>query len=202
MFSVPKTLPAEEHARLKQATRELLDRIDATYARTGEPLRLPIEPEARAVFDEWYTDPAVARSVYSVRLDTYGHRLMVLLALTTATAGELAVTRKVAEAVVGLLRYELEARRETDPGDGDTAVARLEQRIKATLARGGRFKRDLQKTINASRPGIWAWEKATANLKRDGQLSWDSRQHGTRREEYYWLVESEVEVPSVVPSAA
>src|SRR5262249_41706542 len=86
----------------------------------------------------------------------------------------------------------LDARRETDPGDADTAVARMEQRIVGGLARGGRWKRDLQKAVNAGRAGIWVWDTAMKNLMRDGQVRSALMPRGKQltKQEYYWLAES------------
>jgi hypothetical protein len=85
----------------------------------------PINSTARDIFDGWYF--ALESSAFSKRLDTYGHRLMVLLA---ANEMQKIITPEIAEKTVALLDYQLAARKHADPIDADNAIARLEETIR------------------------------------------------------------------------
>jgi hypothetical protein len=105
---------------------------------------------------------------------------MLLLAATT---GRQMIDENVADSVVALLRYELDVRRETDPVDADNAVARTEERIRRALARGALPRRDLRRRVHADRVGLWIWNTAVDNLKREQEVAHDPK---TDR---FWLVE-------------
>ena len=126
-----------------------------------ESVRLPISEEARAVFDEWYfcLDPGP----FSKRLDTYGLRLMIILAINER---EMSVTEDIARAVVKLLQWQLEVRRECDPVDAENNIAKMEEMIRRALARGPMEIRDLQRKVNYHRYGLFAWKSAIDNLCR------------------------------------
>jgi hypothetical protein len=77
------------------------------------------------------------------------------------------ITPEIAQKTVALLNYQLVARKFADPIDADTAVARLEERIRRLLSGGPLFKRDLERRVNKARVGIWAWDQAIKNLRND-----------------------------------
>ena len=115
-------------------------------------MRYRLTPDARAIFDAWYHGRE--SSIFARRLDTYGHRLMLLLAAST---GRWEVDADVATRVVALLRYQSEVRREVDPVDAESLIAAVEEKIRRALARGPLKGRDLKRRVHFERVGIWVW---------------------------------------------
>lgn len=180
---VPRPIPLVELEALRQRVRDRLTAIDDAYAANGlRPVAYRLTPDARACFDAWYG--AREGSIFERRLDTYGHRLMVLL---TAACGEREITRPIAQGVVDLLRYQLEVRRECDPVDAESSIAALEERVRRALARGAVKGRELKRRLNYQRVGLWVWDTALKNLVRAGEVSRDAKT------DTYWL-------PSVITS--
>jgi hypothetical protein len=167
-FSIPDSMPEGARNILKSGLKEVLDFVgqistDGCYA-------MPVNSTARDIFDDWYFN--LESSVFSKRLDTYGHRLMPLLAVNEMLD---IITPEIAEKTVALLNYQLEARKFADPIDADSAIARLEERIRRLLASGPLSKRDLERRGNKNRVGIWIWNQAIKNLRNSGEIFWDSK---------------------------
>jgi|SoiMethySBSTD1v2_1073268.scaffolds.fasta_scaffold152908_6 type II secretory pathway predicted ATPase ExeA len=97
---------------------------------------------------------------------------MVLLAATT---GQTEIDEAIVTAVVALLRYQLDVRRELDPVDAENTIAVLEEKIRRSLARRAVKKRDLQRKVSYQRYGVWAWKAAVTNLLAAGELHHDKR---------------------------
>jgi len=91
------------------------------------------------------------------------------------------IDEEVAQAVVTLLRYQLDVRRESDPVDAENTIAALEENIRRVLARGALKGRDLKRRCSYHRYGLWAWNTAVANLAQAGELLND------RTTEMFWL---------------
>ena len=148
------------------------------------------------MFEAWYLSRE--RSVFARRLDTYGHRLMVLLA---ATKGKPTVDVEVMTAVLALLRYQLEARRQADPVDADSTVARAETGIRRKLARGAVSERDLKDAIHVERVGLWVWETAITNLIRAGEVFFaDKKTMAGHLRRVYWLTDQAI-APTTAPTS-
>ncbi|MGH2368558.1 MAG: hypothetical protein ACRDI2_10170 [Chloroflexota bacterium] len=163
---VPRPIPETRLERLRTAVRQRLDAVDQAYRANGlRPAPYRLTPGALAAFQGWYE--ARTGSVFERRLDTYGHRLMLLLAVS---AGRDVIDEDLVERVVTLLRYQLELRRECDPIDADNTIAALEERIRRTLARGAMRGRDLKRRCSYHRAGLWAWEQAVTNLRKAGEI--------------------------------
>jgi Bifunctional DNA primase/polymerase, N-terminal/Protein of unknown function (DUF3987) len=177
-IAVPKLIPELEVATLRDHVRDLLQDIDARYARNGlRPIAYHLTPAAEEVFTAWYRSRC--GSIFERRLDSYGHRLMILLA---ATSGRTEVDQATAEAVIALLGYQLEVRRECDPVDAENTIAALEERIRRVLARGALKGRDLKRRLHSDRFGLWAWNTAVSNLIQADEVRAD------RASDTYWLV--------------
>lgn len=165
-IAVPKTVPKRDVETLRDRVRELLGTIDARYGRNGlKPVPVPIAPSALGRFRTWYG--ARTGSIFEKRLDTYGHRLMVLLAATTDRE---IIDDEIIEAVLSLLAYQLDARRECDPVDAENTIAALEEKIRRALARGAVGGRELKRKVNYQRVGTWAWSTAISNLIKAGEV--------------------------------
>ncbi len=162
-FSLPGIIPQAEHERLKKSLVSLVESL-------GTLRVLRMTQEARACFDEWYV--SAPNSLFSKRLDTYGHRLMILLAIQE---GEEEVAGGIAERVCTLLNWQLQVRREHDPIDAENRVAKMEEAIRRVLMRGPLYPRDLQKAVHYERAGLFVWNQAINNLKSAGEICFDPK---------------------------
>jgi hypothetical protein len=148
-----------------------LDRIEKIVKRIQRqfdtlPKIFGITPEAKARWTEWYE--SLASGIHTKRLDALGFRLMPLIALTTDRQ---VIDLPTVDATLAILDYELKIRLLTDPIDAENVVARLEEKIRRTLAAKGPLShRQLLQFTNANRSGLWAYETAVANLKHHGQI--------------------------------
>jgi hypothetical protein len=167
-FSIPEPIPDPEREPLRQDLRNVLSFVDA-HSQSGR-FAMPINTTARDIFDEWYFN--LENSVFTKRLDTYGHRLMPLLAVNEL---QYIITPEIAMKTVALLNYQLAARKYADPIDADSAVAKLEERIRRLLANGPMKKRDLERHGKKSRVGIWMWNVAIKNLTED-EITYDQKE--------------------------
>jgi hypothetical protein len=162
---------------LRDAVKARLAAIDTAYQRNGrQPIAYRLTPTALDRFRAWYE--AREGSIFERRLDTYAHRLMVLLAATT---GKTIVDEETAEAVIALLRYQLDIRRECDPVDAENNIAMMEEKIRRALARGAVKGRELKRRVNYQRFGLWVWNTAVTNLITAGEVERDPKA------DLYWL---------------
>jgi hypothetical protein len=144
--------------------------LDAIRTRIGQQLiRLPrsfdISPEGRALWEAWYkTLPA---SEHTRRLDTIGFRLLGLIALITDKS---IIDAETVSTVTAILNYELSVRILTDPIDADSTISKLEERIRRVLTRGPLSRRDLRRSTQADRHGLWAFNSAVKNLVDAGDI--------------------------------
>jgi hypothetical protein len=166
-FHLPPEIPGEEKAQLRSRLQDVVKWVDA-LSQKGEPYVMPLTPEADATFRRWYE--ALPHSVFAKRLDTYGHRLMPLLAVSV---GAREVSAEVAEAVVAMLDYEFAIRRIADPVDAENKIAELEERIRRALARGPvpeKGRGGLRKSLHYERYGYFIWNAAISNLEKAGDI--------------------------------
>jgi hypothetical protein len=168
-FSIPQMIPDEEKEALKKDLVEVLSFVDSLSQ--GARYAMPINSTAREIFDAWYFD--LESSVFTKRLDTYGHRLMPLLAVNEKLD---IITPEIAEKTIALLNYQLAARKFADPIDADNAVAKLEERIRRALADGPLSRRELGRKVNKQRMGNSIWNLAIRNLSSEGEIIFDSKQ--------------------------
>jgi hypothetical protein len=167
-FSIPAIIPEQERAALKDDLREVRQFV-GEVSKAG-CYAMPITPQAKEIFDVWYH--RLEQSAFAKRLDTYGHRLMPLLAVNEMKDS---ITPEIAERTVALLNYQLAARKFADPIDADNAIARVEEKIRRLCASGPVGKRDLEKHGHKHRAGIWCWEAAIKNLRGGGEISFDEK---------------------------
>jgi hypothetical protein len=171
-FHLPPQIPADERAALRRRLQDLIGSVDA-LCKKAHPYPMPLTPEADETFRRWYE--ALPRSIFSKRLDTYGHRLMPLLAVG---GGSPEVTQQVAEATVALLDYEFAVRRIADPVDAENKTAELEERVRRALARGPlseKGRAGLRKTLHYERYGYFIWNAAISNLEKAGDIRRDDQ---------------------------
>jgi len=170
-FSIPKTVPASLVSEVGKQLQVVLQKASQLESENGNQTYLmPITPEAREIFDRWYFN--VPATVFATRLDTYGHRLMPLLAINDLKR---TIDAETMGKVIRLLDYELETRKVNDPIDADSQIAALEEKIKRVLSGGPLSKRDLTKKCHKERFGVWMWQKATNNLMGEQSIAWNRK---------------------------
>ena len=153
-----------DHDRVERIVKAIARQLDAL------PKTLGITPEAKARWTDWYLN--LSGGVHAKRLDALGFRLMQILALVTDRQ---IVDLQTVDNTLCILDYELRIRRLTDPIDADNMIARLEEKIRRTLAgRGPLTHRNLLRFVNANRTGLWAFESAISNLKHHGQIRFEN----------------------------
>lgn len=162
-FSIPHPIPDKEKEQLKRNLLEVLEFVERITA--NGRYAMPIDSQAQEIFDKWYFH--LEQSIFAKRLDTYGQRLMVLLAVNER---ESIISPEIAAMTVSLLNYQLAARKHADPIDADNAIARVEQKIRRILGSGPLTKRELEKRGNKHKIGIWVWDIAMRNLENAGEV--------------------------------
>ncbi len=178
-IAVPPPFRSDVLDRLRDRTVDLLNDIQSRYRQQNYArVEFGLTKDAESLFTAWYLQRQ--GTIFEKRLETYGHRLMLLLA---AMAGKDAVDEEITTAVLALLKYQLDARRECDPVDAENTIAILEERIRRALARGRLSGRELRRRLHPERVGIWMWNTAIENLLHGSrELKWD------RRTDMYWMV--------------
>jgi hypothetical protein len=168
-FPVPIQLPAEVYAELQMELRRVISLVDRLNRIGGTPYVMPITPMARKIFADWYFSQE--NSIFDKRIDTFGHRLMLLIALNDESD---MVTESAARKTVALLRYQVRARRQADPIDADSKIAKLEENIRRVLEGNPLSKERLAQRCNKRRVGIWIWNQSLSNLIKSGEVEYDS----------------------------
>jgi hypothetical protein len=168
-FAIPQQIPDSKKEPIQVEFNRIKSIIDNS-AKTGV-FSLSISSEANQLFEDWYFSQE--KSVFTKRLDTYGHRLMLLLALNE---GQTNVTPEIVNKTITLLNYQLLARKYADPIDADNNIAKLEERIRRQFIVSPVIsKRLLERNAHKSRSGIWAWNSAIKNLITEGEIEYDSK---------------------------
>jgi len=161
-FSIPREIPRLEIIPLQKKLGTLLSNFQ------GEQVRLPVTDEAREIFDKWYFNQE--SSPFIKRLDAYGLRLMILLAVNEMRSS---ISGDIVEKVVTLLNWQLEVRRTCDPVDAESNIARMEEMVRRSLSRGPLQTRDLQRKVHYNRFGIFVYNSALNNLQRAKEVVFD-----------------------------
>jgi len=161
--SIPLSIPDREKAPLKK----ILSLMFESVSRFVPPISLPITPGAHEIFSDWYA--RTSGSIFAKRLDTYGHRFMILFSINE---GKAEVTPDIAERVILLLEWQREVRKEYDPIDAEGKIAKLEQLIRKALSKGPLDKRTLQHQLHYERFGLSAWNTAIKNLEDAGEIAY------------------------------
>ncbi len=127
---------------------------------------LDITEDAQKLYDKWYLK--IEDSVHSLRLETYSQRLMILLAVNEQKSE---VDVEIVKKVLALVNWQFEVRKELDPVDADNSVAKLEQKIERLLRKHGELtRRQLRQKTNSKKDGIWFFDKAIENLKKEKEV--------------------------------
>lgn len=167
-FSIPEPIPGDLKLKLRHELGEVLAFTESLS--NGRNYAMPLTPKAREIFDDWYH--GLESSVFTKRLDTYGHRLMPLLAINEMKSE---IDEGIARKVVALLDYQLAARKLADPLDADNAVAKMEQNIRRHLSMSRMRGRDLKKACHYERAGLWVFDQAIKNLISAKEVEYDKK---------------------------
>jgi 5S rRNA maturation endonuclease (ribonuclease M5) len=165
-FPIPREIPEEEKKALADRTEKILRMV-------GNGLRMTVEPEAYKEFEGWYLN--LESSTHSKRIDTYALRLMPLLAIND---GKTSVDADTIRKIVRIMNWQLEVRRQLDPIDAESAVAKMEEKIRRALRASGRLTdRELKRATHYNREGIWIFNQALKNLSdgRDREIWFDGK---------------------------
>lgn len=160
-YSVPPKMPEFE--------RELLAAdLEAVVAFVGKGRTLTFTPEALAIWDDYYKN--LESSIHAIRLDTYGLRLALLLAVNEKRES---IDTDIVRKVISILHWELGVRKQYDPIDADSALAIMEERIRRVMQMKHTVKeRELARLTNAHRAGLWVFHTAIQNLVKYGEIEW------------------------------
>ncbi len=128
---------------------------------------LEIDEPAVAMWSQYYR--TLKKKVpFSIRLDTYGLRLMPLLAINEAKT---TVDETIVDKVIKLLDWQLNVRQLHDPIDAEGKVAKMEETIRRRISTKPNWsKRELQRKVQYNRYGIWVWDIAIKNLERNNEV--------------------------------
>jgi len=90
--------------------------------------------------------------------------------LLAANEGKDFVDEEIVEKAIALCDWQLDVRRLHDPIDAENKMAQMEEKIRRTLKAGQLTDRQLKQRTNYRRTGIWFYETAMNNLKRNGEI--------------------------------
>jgi hypothetical protein len=153
-FAIPEPIPKAE---LDKLGKRLVDIVHMV----GTHLELEYSEDAKQRYEDWYLNRE--SSIHMRRLETYAMRLQPLLAVNEERD---IVDLKIVDKSIALCDWQFAVRQEYDPLDADTTMAKMEGAINRALRiKGPLSNRDLQRAVNASRTGLWFFNKAVANLK-------------------------------------
>jgi hypothetical protein len=159
-FSIPTKMPMETRGELKQDLRTVLSMV-------GEGLELSLEPDAFELYDTWYKE--LKGSVHTKRLDTYSLRLMGLLAVNELKD---TIDVNIVKKAIALADWQHEVRVTFDPIDAESTIAKVEEKIRRALSKGGVTKTELKRLVHYSRYGMWIYNTAVKNLVNANEIQW------------------------------
>lgn len=163
-FSLPQLIPDKEKVPLETDLLNILQFVDSLPKVNGKYL-MPVNHVASMMFDNWYL--SLEPSIFTKRLDTYGHRLLILSSINEM---ESKVTTDVTRNIISLLNWELNIRRTLDPDDTETILANLQKKILGMLSEVTLSNRELQRSCHSARVGTYWWKMALKGLVDDGQI--------------------------------
>jgi len=163
-FALPQLIPEKEKIPLEEDLLNIIRFVDSLPKVDGK-YSMGVSLPAQNYFEDWYL--SLEPSPLTKRLDTYGHRLMMLFAVNEE---EKSVIADIAERVIVLLNWELCARRLLDPEGSETKLASIQTSIIKKLTQGPHTKRELEKACHAPRFGTYLWKMGLSGLVNDNQI--------------------------------
>lgn len=163
LHAIPGRVPYEEWDLMKNDLRKILNYASITP-------ELDITPAAKALYENWYLN--LEQSVHTKRLDTYALRFMILLAVNSE---KFEIDESIVQDVIDLMNWQLQARRLYDPIDADSAIAKIEEKIRRVLKAAPRTEYEIKRAVHYSRIGSWAFTNALKNLTNSKEISFDKQ---------------------------
>jgi putative DNA primase/helicase len=166
-ISLPPLIPKEKKEYLYHRLRQRLQLIDSNP-------EISLTKEATEKWDEFYKKWKSSKSIFKKRIDTYGLRLMPLLAINDMKT---CVDLETIEKAISILDWQHNVRRIYDPIDVESRVGKMEEKIRRQLIKKSPLKkRDLQRAVNYNRgdSDIWVFDQAAVNLAKNGELEFDA----------------------------
>jgi hypothetical protein len=172
-FSIPRKIPRDALDALKSRLALILSSV----REVGE---FEVTDEAFQFFDTWYRQ--LENSIHTKRLDTYALRFMPLLAINDLKD---VVDLGTVQKAVALCDWQLRIRKLHDPIDCDSAMARMEEKMRRALRTSGNMKDwELKRATHAGRDGLWIYDRAKLNLLKAREITFDRT-----TKEYGWIGE-------------
>lgn len=159
--AIPGQVPGHEWDIMKNDLGKILRVASATP-------ELDVTHGARTLYESWYL--SLEQSIHTKRLDTYALRFLILLAVNAAKCE---VDEPIVQDTIDLMNWQLQARRMHDPVDADSAVAKIEEKIRRILTTGARSERDLKRAVHYNRIGTWVFSNAVRNLTKSNEIHFD-----------------------------
>lgn len=163
---IPEPIPEDDLRALRYQLRDRLQIVNKDGA-------IGLDKDAKERWNEYYTQLKWDKSPYTKRLDTYGMRLIPLIAINDLkTTADLETIEKV----ITLIEWQYAVRRVYDPIDQENTIAKMEEKVRrAILLKPKWAKRELQRKVNYSEDGIWVWDKAVENLISNDEMIFDAK---------------------------
>lgn len=159
-YAIPKPIALGDRKALEE---------DLVHVLSGVPSGtvFPTTSTAVEMFEGWYM--GLEQSVHAKRIDGYALRLMPLLA---ANDRKDTIDEDTVRKAMTLCDWQLHVRKAHDPIDADSEMAKMEQRIRKYLQKtpSGLRDRELKRSTNANRHGVWLYQKARDNLLKCGDI--------------------------------
>lgn len=148
---------------LNQKLESLAKQVSAKQPRPNKLLIDFSDPDARSEWKNFYIREIDPNDQVYNRIDTFGDRLMMILALAQ---GRLDIDIATVQATIEFLRYEVAVRRLLCPIDANNDVARVQQKIIANLCNVGdsKSRREIYRDIHADRFGTEVFDRAIKGL--------------------------------------
>jgi hypothetical protein len=161
--AIPGRVPYYQWDLMKNELRKIINTAFITP-------EMDVTPGARALYEKWYLN--LEQSIHTKRLDTYALRFMILLAVN---AEKNEVDETTVQAVIDLMNWQLQARRLHDPIDADSAIAKIEEKIRRVLTTGPRSEYEIKRAVHYSRIGSWVFTNAIRNLMKGEEIHFDKK---------------------------
>jgi hypothetical protein len=171
-FPFPKEIPQGDIKELHNQLQERLALIQNMNS-------ISITPNAEKLWAEYYVKLKEMNSPFTKRLDTYGLRLMPLIAINDSEAQ---VDEVTVQKVIDLIRWQHNIREIHDPKDIKGTVAKMEERIRRALSIKPKWRKtDLQRRVNYSQYGIWVFDQAVKNLEKNDECIFNAKSKSYRK---------------------
>jgi hypothetical protein len=168
-FEDPKKPQSEKVDALAEKLRGLLKDVKASGS--GQRLEMTFEDDnARKIWADYYHKELDPKNDLHTRIDTFGERLMMILALAQ---GQKSISGDVVRATIDFLRYQVALRRQLAPIAADNIQAKTQNKILRALSGGPLPKRELERQVHWNRVGTKVCKDALDGLVEETFVQFD-----------------------------